>query len=457
MGMVSVKEDWEKIKEKLKETVSESTFVPWIMPLEAQNFDGEVLTLASGQPLAIHILRKNNSAQIINAISEYYKKNVTFNIVFDEVLSKKIRKKTVKTAQEIKTEKFDNLKQMHSGTNLNLKYKFENFVVGENSKLAYAESEMVSKNLGKKYNPLFIYGGSELGKTHLMQSIGHYCISNYNNIKVLYVKTEDFVNDYINSLFNEGVKGNKITKMENFRQKYRNLDVLLIDDIQFLEGKQQTETEIFNTFEHLYNSNKQIVIASDRLPEAIPNLSDRLRTRFEMGLMADIQAPDYETRIAILKNLALMNSFELSNEILEFLASVYKQNIRELEGVFNRITAYSTIYEKKLDLDLVKKIINYSENKTTTSTEGIIYAVAEFFNVSYDEITGVSRQQKIANARQIAIYLAREITKESFNDIADAFFKKHTTIMYSYDKVKEDMKTDKKLSQIIAEIKEKIS
>ncbi len=455
---------WDSVLNILEDKIPASTFEPWILPLVPHDYDGSQFTVLCGQSLAVQILQKPaNHSEITKALASILGKEVEFRVMYDEDLSKKLKKKSQKAKKEdlianieskLKPAKYDGLMQMQSSYNLNLKYKFENFVVGANNKFAYGASMTVAKEPGKKYNPLFLYGGSGLGKTHLMQAIGHYILYNNPELKVKYVKTEEFVNDLVNSLFKGLDKSNKMNK---FREKYRNVDVLLIDDIQFIESKERTQIEIFNTFETLHNSGKQIVITSDRDPENLPLLSDRLRSRFQMGLIADLQVPDLETRMAILSKLATDNNVDVPVDVIEFLAIVYKNNIRELEGAFNRVSAYSGINEVPINIENVKKIINYSETKKNITTEGIMDVVAEFYNVPVEEIKGSSRHQKIAMARQVAVYLTREITQESFPQIGEAFCKKHTTILYSYEKVKEEMTRNKSLSEDISILVNKIN
>lgn len=461
--MEDITKIWDKVLKILEEEIPASSFGPWVLPLVPHDYNGSQFSVLCGQSLAVQIISKSHHAQITKALSSVLSKEVEFKIIYDEELSKKLKKISQKSRREelianieskLQPSKYDGLKQMQSTYNLNLKYKFENFVVGENNKFAYGASLTVAKEPGKKYNPLFIYGGSGLGKTHLMQAIGHYILYNNPELKVKYVKTEEFVNDLVNSLF----KGmDKSSKMNKFREKYRNVDVLLIDDIQLIEGKERTQMEVFNTFETLQNAGKQIVMTSDRPPESIPTLSDRLRSRFQWGLLADIQIPDLETRMAIISKLAQDNNIKFPLDVIELLASVYKTNIRELEGAFNRVSAYSSINEIPINLENVKKIINYSENKKNITIQGIIDIVAEYYNVSNEDMVGSSRSQKIALARQVAIYLSREITKESFPAIGDAFDKKHTTIMYSCEKVKEDIQVNQSLSKDISTLVNKIN
>lgn len=458
MSQENIIEVWNAVLEVLEKQISESTFTTWILPLEPQYFDDNCFVVHTGQAFAVNLLRGNHYNQIVDAVKSVLNKELEVKIIFDEELQKKIAKKSkARVAAAEQTEqpqkpKYDSLTQMQS-SNLNLKYKFENFVVGSNNKLAYVAAQTVAQKPGEKYNPLYIYGGPGLGKTHIMQAIGHYIIKNRPDLKVLFITAEEFVNDVVNAL----ARGDEKTKnMNKFRKKYREVDVLLIDDIQLIAGKTRTEEEVFNTFNTLHGAGKQIVLTSDRTPKEIPSLSDRLISRFEWGLMADIQVPDIETRMAILSNLAKDSNIEVPNNIIEFLATVYANNIRELEGAFNRVTAYASINETPLTIDNVKTIINYNEKEKVYTFDGIVDEVASYYNISAKDIKGSSRSAKIAEARQVAIYLSRELTKQSFPAIGDFFDKKHTTILYSYDKVKEELKTNKSLSHSIDAITNQI-
>lgn len=458
MSQENIIEVWKDILSILEQEIPNSTFSTWILPLEPQYYDENSFVVHTGQGLAPSILRKNYS-EITSAIKQITNKDLELKIIVDDELVKKFSKKAAKTKvaqipqeQTSNIPNYDSLTQMQS-SNLNLKYKFENFVVGSNNKLAYVAAQTVAQKPGEKYNPLYIYGGPGLGKTHIMQAIGHYIIKNRPELKVLFITAEEFVNDVVNAL----ARGDEKTKkMNKFRKKYRECDVLLIDDIQLIAGKTRTEEEVFNTFNTLHGSGKQIVLTSDRTPKEIPSLSERLVSRFEWGLMADIQIPDIETRMAILSNLAKDSNITVPNKIIEFLAEVYSSNIRELEGAFNRVTAYASINETELTLENVKKIINYKEQLKTYSFDGIVDAVASYYNISVKDIKGTGRSAKIAEARQVSIYLCRELTKESFPAIGDFFDKKHTTILYSYEKIKEELKHNKTLSLTVDSISEKI-
>ncbi len=458
MSQENIIEVWNDVLSVLEKEISDSTFSTWIVPLEPQYFDENSFVVHTGQAFAPSMLRKNHYGEMTAALKKVLGKELELKIVFDEELAKKFSKKAAKSkasaavAEEKNRPDYDSLTQMQS-SNLNLKYKFENFVVGSNNKLAYVAAQTVAQKPGEKYNPLYIYGGPGLGKTHIMQAIGHYIIKNRPELKVLFITAEEFVNDVVNAL----ARGDEKTKkMNKFRKKYRECDVLLIDDIQLIAGKTRTEEEVFNTFNTLHGSGKQIVLTSDRTPKEIPSLSDRLVSRFEWGLMADIQVPDIETRMAILSNLARDSNISVPNKIIEFLAQVYASNIRELEGAFNRVTAYASINETELTLENVKKIINYKEQLKTYSFDGIVDEVASYYNISPKDIKGSGRAAKIAEARQVAIYLCRELTKQSFPAIGDFFERKHTTILYSYEKIKEELETNNVLAMTVEAVSQKL-
>lgn len=457
MEIAEIKKIWDDVKEELATTIVPSSFEPWILPLEPIGFENNEFSVLTGQAFAISVIRKNHYQQIIDAFKKVLGREVEFKIVFDEELSVKLKKqieKAKKVAEKsTKETAIDNLAQMQSFSNLNLKYKFDNFVVGENSRFAQAAAMAVAKTPAKKYNPLFIYGASGLGKTHLMQAIGHYIIFNNPKLKVRYIKTEDFTNELINNIRRGGDINERMSK---FRQKYRNVDIFLLDDIQFVESKERTMEEIFHTFDSLHNNSKQIVITSDRPPEEIPTLPDRLKTRFQMGLVVDITPPDLETRIAILANLADEIGMKISSNVLEFVAQNFNKNVRELEGAFNKISAYASIQNIELDIETVKKVLRCDGKAKNIDIECITKIVCKHFDVSESDMKSTARNQKISHARQIAVYLTRELTQLSFVNIANFFNKKHPTILFSYEKIKEEMKTDNNLNQIICELKEKI-
>ncbi len=463
MDMLEIQKIWKSVLEEIKNEIPASSFEPWVLPLLPHSYEDNKFSVLTGQSFAIQILRKYTTL-IENALQKELSEHAEFQIIYDEKLAQKHNKKLQKliTQQENaekkanvedKSSKYDNLKKMQSSPKLNLKYKFENFVVGENNKFAYAASMATAKTPGEKYNPLFIYGGAGLGKTHLMQAIGHYILYNHPELKVKFVKTEEFVNDLISSI-HKGM--DKTGGMSVFRQKYRNVDVLLIDDIQFIEGKERTVTEIFNTFEALHNSGKQIVITSDREPKYIQNLPDRLRSRFEWGLMVDVQPPDLETRMAILCNLAKQDGMALPLDVVEFLAKTYSKNVRELEGAYNRVTAYIGVCNVELNIDSIKQILNISDTQKQITLDDILNTVADYYKLPVKELKGQTRSQKLANARQIAIYICRKITDFSLSEIGDFFARKHPTIIYSCEKVQEEVQSNTVLKNCLNEIIEKI-
>lgn len=462
MEIAEVKKIWEDVKVELKKTLPAHAYDNWFVPLEATGYDNDIFSLLTVHQMAVEIIRKSHYAQVKSALEKVLGKETEFAINYDAELADKYRKEKAKEEKARKkqpedtvpsSKTMDNLAQMQSFSNLNLKYRFDNFVVGENSRFAHAAAYAVAQNPAKKYNPLFIYGASGLGKTHLMQAIGHYVIFNKPKLKVKYIKTEEYVNELIKNLQQGGERN---ARMEKFRQKYRNVDVLLIDDIQFLESKTYTMEEIFHTFDSLHNNNKQIVITSDRLPKDIPTLPDRLRTRFEMGLVVDITPPDFETRVAILSNLAEQINMKVEFAVFEYIANNFTNNVRELEGAFNKVSAYADIEGVDLDLAYAKKVLNCEALKNAITIDKVAKEVAEYYNVTVADFKSTARNKKVSNARQIAVYLARDITGKSFESIAEYFNKKHPTMLYSYEQVKGDLKTDKELDKSIIELKRKI-
>jgi len=336
-------------------------------------------------------------------------------------------------------------------TSLNPRYTFENFIVGPFNELAQAAAEAAAKNPGQVYNPLFIYGGVGLGKTHLLQAIGNEVIKNFPQRKVKYIPSEKFTAGVVSSIRNR--------EMESFKSKYQAIDVLIIDDIQFLAGKEKTQEEFFHTFNALYEKNKQIVLSSDRPPKAIPALAERLRSRFEGGMIADISYPDYETRIAILKAKCLERKVELQDEVLGYIASNIQRNIRELEGALNRLIAYQKLQNLAPDLEVAKFLLKnlLAAPSKVVSVKKIIQAVAEFYDLKEKEIISSSRKKEIVKPRQIAMYLLREELKSSFPFIGRKFGgKDHTTAIYAFEKISKELEKSESLNEEINLIKQRI-
>ena len=455
MENIELKRFWEQVKEEFITTLPENAH-PWIYPLEVSGYDKGLLTLVTGQIMGRDLLRKSYSTQMAEILKKYTGDcNARVVIIYDEAAAKSLRKETEKLQKKVnesllKEKAMENLSNMQSASNLNLKYKFENFVVGKNSEFAYKTALEVAKNPAKKFNPLFIYGNSGLGKTHLMQAIGHYVIFNNPKLKVKYTNTEDYVNDFIS---NSRKTKDSIENMSKFNRKYTNIDIILIDDIQFIESKNKTMIQMQHTFDSLYNKGKQIVITSDRLPKEIPTLTGALCSRFEMGLMVELTPPDLDTRFEIIKKLAEESDLRYEDKALLYVAKNYVNNVRELEGAFTKICAYAEMTGRDLTLSLAKDVLRCSADDNI-DFQRIAEVTASYYDVDVNDIKGSARGQKVSMARHISIYLCREITRESFVNIAKFYNKKHTTIMFGYEKIKKEINTDKNISNAIREIRQ---
>ena len=335
---------------------------------------------------------------------------------------------------------------------LNPKYSFDNFVIGQSNRFAHAAAVAVAEAPAKAYNPLFIYGDSGLGKTHLLHAIGHYAMSLYPGIRVRYVSSEEFTNDFINSIANN--------RGALFQQRYRNIDILLIDDIQFLQGKAETQEAFFHTFNTLHDHNKQVVITSDVPPKHLTGFEDRMRSRFEWGLITDVQAPDLETRIAILRKKAQSDRLMVADDILEYMASKVSSNIRELEGTLIRVTAFASLNRTPVDMALVQTVLKdliTDDSDNVVAPVDIITATAEYFKLTVDDLYGSSRSQAVATARQIAMYLCRELTSLSLPKIGQLFGNRdHTTVMYANKKISELMKERRSIYNQVTELTARI-
>jgi chromosomal replication initiator protein len=336
---------------------------------------------------------------------------------------------------------------------LNPRYTFDTFVVGHGNRFAHAASLAVAEAPAKAYNPLFLYGGVGLGKTHLMQAIGHHVTSLTPRAKILYITSENFTNDLISSIRDD--------KTLHFRNKYRTIDLLLVDDIQFLAGKERTQEEFFHTFNALYEASKQIVVSSDRPPKEIPTLEERLRSRFEWGLTADVQPPDFETRIAILQKKAELSELSVPDDILSYIASKVLSNIRELEGALIRVVAFSSLTTSEITIPLIdqvlKDLLDPKKDKSNLSIDLIKKVAAEYYSIKIDDMSAKIRTKEIANARQVAMYLARELTDSSLPKIGEGFGgRDHTTVLYAYEKIKAVSKSDLSLQEAIKKITQKL-
>lgn len=451
MSTYDLAEIWIKFTDKFKESVSEKVFDVWINPIMPLEVTDTYYKVAVQNNFFKKVIEEKYAKTIESILSSIMEKNITLVIdTIEESEGKQIIPE-IKPAEEpmrplFKAEREDEIDE----SNLNPKYVFENYVMGNSNRFAYAAALAVANNPASTYNPLFLYGGVGLGKTHLMHAIGNRIKQNDPTMKVLYISSENFTNEIINSIYNKNT--------EAFRRKYRNIDCLIIDDIQFLKGKEQTQVEFFHTFNDLRDSNKQIIISSDRLPKEIETLEDRMRSRFESGLIADIQPPDLETRMAILRQKAVNDKIELPNEVLTLLATSITSNIREIEGVYTKVVAYSSLMNVPVTLDITKKILDDMGNIVQVKQitfESITQAVAEHYHIKVDELFNKKRTQNIAYPRQIAMYLCRELADMSYPRIGELFGgRDHTTVIHAYEKISNKSKIDSKLQNDLNALKD---
>ncbi len=413
-------------KELLKDEMSQISHKTWIEPLKIASIVDNNVTLISEDSFKRDMADTKFHDLIMNTFSVILQKNCTLSIICENEFPKEEEKSEIQNISN---------NNQYFTTSLNPKYNFSTFVVGDNNRFAHAASLAVAEAPASAYNPLFLYGGVGLGKTHLMHAIGNEVLVNNRNSKVLYVTSESFTNEFINAL--------KSASTEKFRQKYRNIDVLLIDDIQFIAGKKQLQEEFFHTFNTLHESGKQIVISSDRPPRDIPLLEDRLKSRFEWGLLADVSMADYETRLAILRKKKDENHAIIDDEILSDIAAKIDSNIRELESVFNKLVAQSSLTHTPITMEMAEKAINViiMQKASVISIEYIQEMVCKYFNITMKDLKSAQRSNDIAFPRQVGMYLCRILTNESYPKIGEAFGKRdHTTVMHGYKKIEQEIK-----------------
>lgn len=437
---------WEKTLNIIKGELTEVSFNTWIKSCEPLCISANTIKISVPNSFTKDILEKRYKDLVINSIEAACSKTYDLEFLIASEVQETDEKNTVK--DDISVTVSDEM-----SSTLNPKYTFDSFVIGNSNRFAHAASLAVAESPAKAYNPLFIYGGVGLGKTHLMHAIGHYILQNNPNAKVVYVSSEKFTNELINAI--------KDDKNEEFRTKYRSVDVLLIDDIQFIAGKERTQEEFFHTFNTLHEANKQIILSSDRPPKEIPTLEDRLRSRFEWGLIADIQAPDFETRMAILKKKADVEKLNVPNEVMVYIATKIKSNIRELEGALIRIVAYSSLTNRDITVDLateaLKDIISNKQNKCIT-IDLIQDIVANYFNLRVEDLKSQRRTRNVAYPRQIAMYLSRKLTDMSLPKIGEEFGgRDHTTVIHAYEKISEALNNDQSLEHTIDDITKKLT
>lgn len=436
MNSYDLAEIWVRCKDKLKESFNEKVFNVWIKPIMPLEVTDTYYKVAVKNDFFKTMLEENYAQVIEGFLAGIMSKNIKLIIETMDNGSSGSEAAEEMPAVPAKREQQQLFNentsvQQPDESNLNPKYVFETFVIGNSNRFAHAAAQAVANDPAHAYNPLFLYGGVGLGKTHLMHAIGNRIKQNNPSMKVLYTSSEKFTNEIINSI------QNKTT--EAFRQKYRNIDCLIIDDIQFLKGKEQTQVEFFHTFNALKDADKQIIISSDRPPREIETLEDRLRSRFDQGLTADIQTPDLETRMAILRTKAASDNIVLPTEVITLLATNIATNIREIEGAYNKIVAYTSLMHMPITVETAQKVLSDMGNdiKTRTITyEGIIKVVADHYNVKQDELFNKKRTQNIAFPRQVAMYLCRELADLSYPRIGELFGgRDHTTVIHAYEKI----------------------
>ena len=445
---------WEEVLEQLQNQLSRPTFETWIKTATAESLDDRALTIRTPTPFARNWLQKYYLQAISQAVSAVLGDDIAIQIVAtrSEEGSESVDPAAfLPPAEAIKTAPAPAAEMVRTrSAELNPKYTFSRFVVGQNNRMAHAASLAVAESPGREFNPLFLCGGVGLGKTHLMQAIGHYRLETQPDAKVFYVSTEQFTNDLIAAIRKDG--------MQRFREHYRAVDVLIIDDIQFIEGKEYTQEEFFYTFNTLHEAGKQVVLASDRPPSQIPRLQERLCSRFSMGLIADIQQPDFETRMAILQKKAEYENMQLPREAIEYIAATYTSNIRELEGALIRAVAYVSISGLPMTVKNIAPVLNPPMELEEASPELVIDVVADAFGIAVEDLKSNSRRREISQARQIGMYLMRQHTDLSLPRIGEEFGgKDHTTVLYSCDKVMQLKESDSELAQTLRQLSDRIN
>ena len=444
---------WKKSVDIIKEKVTKQNFDTWISPVRISALEASGVELSVPNRFFRDWLTEHFMDVIKDSVSSVSGVPMSIRFVIDKtpVQGRPPVSETVQSDRPKNSEPADLANRVHPSLNMN--YNFERFVVGPSNQFAHAAAVAVAEAPAKNYNPLFIYGGVGLGKTHLLNAIGLHTFKIDPSANVLYVSAEEFMNEMINSI--------RYDKMQKFREKYRNIDSLLIDDIQFIAGKERTQEEFFHTFNTLHDSGKQIVVTSDKFPKDIPNLEGRLRSRFEWGLIADIQPPEIETKVAIVDKKAQENNISLPKNVAYYIASKAESNIRELEGFIIRIGAYASLTGREIDMDLVKEVLKKffkQGEKPEVTVEEIMKTVAAKFNIRIVDLKSQKKNKNLVIPRQIAMYLARRLTSHSYPDIgAKIGGKDHSTVIYANNKIKDLLEKDPKMELVVREIEESLN
>ena len=455
---------WKDVLAEVSRETTPESYNTWFLHFRSVQLDEDagIIYLSSTEKFKVNVFKQRYTGILENCIEKCYGKryNVIAEIKKEEDINRELDENYQPSSEKLPIKSIASDNPYKEEYYINPSYTFENFVVGQNNNYAHSVALAVAEAPAVTYNPLFIYGGSGLGKTHLMHAIGHYILENSPELKVLYVSSETFTNELVQSL-QAGKNSN--SKMNSFKEKYRSVDVLLIDDIQFIEGKDSTQIEFFHTFNTLYDLKKQIVISSDRHPSNLKDLDDRLKSRFQWNVIADIQPPDYETRVAILRNKAILEGIKLDDDVLEvidIIAEKVKFNIRELESALTRTISFSKVFNQKINVKFARENLKdiFSIGDSTISCETVKKAVSKMYNVKLADLESSKRKREFAYPRQIAMYLCRELTDLSLSVIGKSFGgKDHTTVLHACDKISKELRTNTALAEDIRKLKDDIN